>query len=257
MKEEMRYIVRRTEATGRYHILNAPSVVAAIAVKNMRRIVTNGKNKVTISMIKYHTFDFAAESVKNYTRTNKPIIQTNQPYPRAGDTDQAAAGESIQEPDELEKQMVSDIICVEKYFMSKNQAGLMLQGREFEAPYAKPRHPPGGVTVVTHTITRMQAVAHVEPLIQRILDEPWQDALNDELASKLTEETVAVLFPAIKTWLATWARQASKPLILERLQRCIEDKTTHHWKETQRRPGQALWSATSSGYHHGRLSGDR
>lgn len=60
VKEEMRYIVRRTEATGRYHILNAPSVVAAIAVKNMRRIVTNGKNKVTISMIKYHTFDFAA-----------------------------------------------------------------------------------------------------------------------------------------------------------------------------------------------------
>lgn len=68
-------------------------------------------------------------------------------------------------------------------------------------------------------------MALVEPLIQRINQETSQDALNDELASKLTEETVAALSPSTKIWLVTWARQADKPMILEQLQKGTVDKS--------------------------------
>ncbi|UKZ61574.1 uncharacterized protein TrAtP1_002833 [Trichoderma atroviride] len=62
-------------------------------------------------------------------------------------------------------------------------------------------------------------MALVEPIMQRIKQEKWQEALNDELASKLTEETVAVLSPSTKIWLITWATQADKPIILQHLQK--------------------------------------
>lgn len=67
-------------------------------------------------------------------------------------------------------------------------------------------------------------MALVGPLMQRINQEKWQDALNDELASKLTEETVAALSPLSKIWLITWATQANKPIILQRLQKDPVDK---------------------------------
>lgn len=60
--------------------------------------------------------------------------------------------------------------------------------------------------------------------MQRINQEKWQDALNDELASKLTEETVAVLSPSTKIWLITWATQADKPIVLQHLQKGSVDK---------------------------------
>ncbi|KAL6907384.1 hypothetical protein GGI43DRAFT_380886 [Trichoderma evansii] len=190
VKEKMRYIARRTEATGRYHILNATSVVAAIAIKSMRRINTTGNDEVTLSLIKYKTFHFAAESVKSYTKTNTPIIQTNQPYPR-------------------------------------------------------PTPPSDIVTTVTHTMNRMRAVEVVEPLVERIQQELWQADLNNELEPKLTEETVAVLPPTTKSWLAIWARQSGKPIILERLEMFAEDKVTHEWTETRRLQGPMMWSSTS------------
>ncbi|PTB38571.1 hypothetical protein M441DRAFT_123703, partial [Trichoderma asperellum CBS 433.97] len=98
---------------------------------------------------------------------------------------------------------------------------------------------------LTHTMTRMQAIAVVEPLVYRIQRELWQNALNDELVSKWKEETVAVLPLSSKAWLATWARQAGKPIILERLEKFAEDREVYQWTETQRRPGLALWSTTS------------
>lgn len=95
------------------------------------------------------------------------------------------------------------------------------------ASYAKPRLPPPVleiVTKMTHKFTRTQAMALVEPIMQRINQEKWQDALNDELASKLTEETVAVLSPSTKIWLITWATQADKPIVLQHLQKGSVDK---------------------------------
>lgn len=79
---------------------------------------------------------------------------------------------------------------------------------------------------MTQKMTREKAIALVGPLIDRIHREKWEDSLNDELVSKLTEETVAVLSPSTKLWLIIWARQTDKPTILERLQKCTEDKST-------------------------------
>ncbi|UKZ91612.1 uncharacterized protein TrAFT101_006587 [Trichoderma asperellum] len=101
--------------------------------------------------------------------------------------------------------MTSDMADVEEYMASKDQAGLMLECREFEAPYAMARQttpPPDIVITLTHIMTRMQAIAVVEP-------------------------------------------QAGKPIILERLEKFAEDREVYQWTETQRRPGLALWSTTS------------
>ncbi|KAM0478981.1 hypothetical protein ACHAPX_004959 [Trichoderma viride] len=77
---------------------------------------------------------------------------------------------------------------------------------------------------MTRKLTRTQATALIGPIMQRIKQENWQDALNDELASKLTEATVAALSPSAKIWLITWATQADKPIILQRLQKGPVDK---------------------------------
>lgn len=125
---------------------------------------------------------------------------------------------------------------------------MTLECPQIEAGYTEPRRPSpplNMVTTLTHTMTRTQANAAVEPLMRRIQEVKWQPALNDKLASKLTVETVAVLPASTKTWLATWATQAGKPMILERLQKCTEDKIEHQWAETQVRASPALWSTTS------------
>ncbi|KAK1246353.1 hypothetical protein MKX08_000155 [Trichoderma sp. CBMAI-0020] len=92
------------------------------------------------------------------------------------------------------------------------KAGLLRKQRQ-------PQHALGIITKMTPRFTRTQAMAFVEPIMQRIKHEKWQDALNDELASKLTEETVAALSPSTKIWLTTWAIQADKPIVLQHLQK--------------------------------------
>ncbi|PNP39681.1 hypothetical protein TGAMA5MH_08352 [Trichoderma gamsii] len=74
------------------------------------------------------------------------------------------------------------------------------------------------------TISRAQAESLIDPLMKRIIQEEWQVALNDELESKLTKETIAMLPPSTKIWLATWATQADKPMILLRLRNFTEHK---------------------------------
>ncbi|KAL7918568.1 hypothetical protein ACQKWADRAFT_316431 [Trichoderma austrokoningii] len=80
---------------------------------------------------------------------------------------------------------------------------------------------------MTSKMTRNKALALIWPLMQRVNRENHNrpNPSDDELETKLTDEIVAMLPPSTKLWLGEWATQANKPIILERLHRCIVEKS--------------------------------
>lgn len=75
-------------------------------------------------------------------------------------------------------------------------------------------------------MTRAQALTLIWPLIYRVIQNEY-DEFDDDLEAKLTEEMVTMLPPSTKLWLHEWAKQTDRSGVLERLHRCIEDKSMY------------------------------
>ncbi|KAM0523808.1 hypothetical protein ACHAPE_001060 [Trichoderma viride] len=154
----MSEILTLSESSGYLHSLNAPIVVAAIAVKRLRRLETLGGDPVTIQMLHLKTFDFAQVAIENYDPTFK-FIGTDLPYrnemtlsqvsertkkKRKQDTKQRQKGEN---GNGLEKMEIG-ILYVDNAdcYMVNNKAGVMLEMQQFEATDSKPKEQtPSGV----------------------------------------------------------------------------------------------------------------
>ncbi|KAL6886877.1 hypothetical protein GGI43DRAFT_417978 [Trichoderma evansii] len=76
----MNDIEEKTRQTEFYHIFPATSVVAAIAVKRLRQIVTDAKDIVTAQYLHYKTFELAHVSIRHFMEARQCLIQTDLPY---------------------------------------------------------------------------------------------------------------------------------------------------------------------------------
>ncbi|KAM0453300.1 hypothetical protein ACHAO4_004892 [Trichoderma viride] len=149
--EQMNEILTLSESSGYLHSLSAPIVVAAIAVKRLRRIETLGSDTVTIQMLHLKTFEFAQLAIENYDPTFK-FIGTDLPYrneltlnqvsertrkKRSQETKQRQNGENGNGLEETE----TDILYVDnaECYMINDKAGIMLEMQQFEATDSKPK----------------------------------------------------------------------------------------------------------------------
>lgn len=259
--EKMKIIATQTIKTGYYHILNATSVIAAITVKNLRRIVTDGKDETTNQMLEFKTFQYAHVSIKHWTPNGPRILKTNVAYTPSTPAmtpikqwkeqllqemrDEEDKNEASEEEEELPES--SDVITVDD-MLHHNKADIVLQMQQFEALYSHPRpaSPPSEIQIQqTLQLTRQQVLSQVQPLWTRIAREKWQESLNEALAEQLTEHSVQVLPSKMKTTLQTWAAQSGKENIQNWIEQAVEDKTTVEWNEIQTKPAPAKWSSTS------------
>lgn len=177
--EQMSEILTLSESSGYLHSLNAPVVVAAIAVKRLRRLETLGSDPVTIQMLHLKTFDFAQVAIENYDPTFK-FIGTDLPYrteltlsqvsertkkKRKQDTKQRQNGENGNGLEETE----TGILYVDnaECYMINNKAGIMLEMQQFEATDFKPKEQtPSGAqghrSRVDHLLDKIMLTANAE-----------------------------------------------------------------------------------------------
>ncbi|KAK4075159.1 uncharacterized protein Triagg1_4823 [Trichoderma aggressivum f. europaeum] len=80
LSQKMARIAALTNQTGVYHLLDAETVVAAIAVKMNRTLKINGNDNVTTLLLKYKVFGLAHVSAKAWHIGDTKIIRTNKPY---------------------------------------------------------------------------------------------------------------------------------------------------------------------------------
>ncbi|KAL7962329.1 hypothetical protein V8C34DRAFT_325205 [Trichoderma compactum] len=79
---EMHQLAKATQRTGQVHILNAPSVIAAIAVIRLRNMEIVGNDDLTALLINLKTFQYAHSSVKYWSADAGfgATIHTTEPY---------------------------------------------------------------------------------------------------------------------------------------------------------------------------------
>ncbi|KAH6603966.1 hypothetical protein Trco_007412 [Trichoderma cornu-damae] len=274
--QKVKQLARQTDSTGRFHILNAPSVVAAIAVKRMRKMETDGTDFITTLLLRYKVFEFAHLSVLCFELyPDNKIIPTNQVRPApsmtlAGeepsttvDSEETTIADATMmpelntsaadEPDTPEPNDGSEnIVTLEPIAMTadddhRNVAGLMLICQQHEAPGTRRRTtpPPPPVVVTTKmTITRDEALQRAGDTIKSIRTQKWNDELNEALDAILTEQIVKVLPQECKAWMEGWATQADKPHVSTWLMEATADLMVYEWTHAEETPGPALWSET-------------
>ncbi|KAL7940109.1 hypothetical protein V8C42DRAFT_349752 [Trichoderma barbatum] len=147
--DKLEVIDRRTKYYKRLHIMNAPSVVVAIAIEKLRHVDTNGKDNVTGQLIK--------------------IIRTNHVYEETDLADDTII--LIEDATDLpvnEDAAIFDFISMDEVTQTRNQAQFMLEVQQFDNPFASPRTPTPPPPIMRTTklsITREEALMKVEELI--------------------------------------------------------------------------------------------
>ncbi|KAH0523221.1 hypothetical protein TsFJ059_008261 [Trichoderma semiorbis] len=139
---EMHQLAKATRRTGQVHILNAPSVIAAITVMSIRNMEVVGNDDLTALLINLKAFQYAHSSVEYWSADAGfgGIIHTTEPYvgPRlegglAIDLDaEPAIGQAV---------TVINTTPVPVDITFRNNAQLMLELRQFEIPHSRPHTP--------------------------------------------------------------------------------------------------------------------
>ncbi|KAL7942814.1 hypothetical protein V8C42DRAFT_359825 [Trichoderma barbatum] len=214
VNSKTKHLAYFSDVEGKIYILPATSVIAAIVVKWLRKVTTDGSDVLMKNLVKYRTFEFAHASVKHY---------------QEGNTDTTARPR------------------MSKDGRPEGERGMMLELQQFETPFYKPRRamPPPLVTITEpKSITRQEAQALFDPYYNWINSQAWSPPINDELANVLTKEIVLVLDSKSKSWLRIWCKQASKPKILQWVREANDDINVYVWNEIKEAKGELGWSAT-------------
>ncbi|KAM6476888.1 hypothetical protein HDV62DRAFT_238868 [Trichoderma sp. SZMC 28011] len=139
---EMHQLAKATRRTGQVHILNAPSVIAAITVIGVRSIEVVGNDDLTALLINLKTFQYAHSSVEYWSADAGfgAIIHTTEAYvgPRL---EGGLVIDLDTEPAIGQAAAVINAKPVPVKISTKNNAQLMLEMRQFEIPYSRPRTP--------------------------------------------------------------------------------------------------------------------
>lgn len=255
----MNEMLTLSETSGYLHSLNAPNVVAAIAVKRQRHIETHGNDPITIQMLHLKTFDFARLAIENYDPTFK-FIGTDLPYrneltleqvkertKKKGnqETKQRQNGEngSLQET-ETNTLLVDKAEC----YMVNNYAGIMLEMQQFEATdsFPKEQTPLLAQAYVRHTLTRLEASEIAEKLIRRLFNEEPTEELYSEVENALNQHVISVLPVLQKELLQMWSSMGKQTAVRKWLRNAKKDSEVTSWIEVSTKEGPAICSQNPS-----------
>ncbi|EHK26799.1 uncharacterized protein TRIVIDRAFT_62602 [Trichoderma virens Gv29-8] len=147
-------IARHTMFFKVVHIMNAPSVVAAIAVKKLRHVDTNGKDDVSSLLTKAKTFEYAHASIQVWKPTHK-VIRTDRPYDGLPlvDNEVTTLDEDRASTEDGDEDI--EVLSMADVQQTRNQAQLMLEVQQFEEPRARPRTPTPPPPIVRKTEVTM------------------------------------------------------------------------------------------------------
>ncbi|KAL7810341.1 hypothetical protein V8C44DRAFT_333009 [Trichoderma aethiopicum] len=226
-----------TQETHKVHLPYAPFLVAAMAVRRLRKFEPRLEDQLAPLVITFRMFEHLQGVIKAWTPVTPVIMHTTLDYENAN-------GQAKFDNPQRLAQTAGVVISIEEDDATTNLAGLTVECQEFEQPFVKPR-PKNTVMVAVHikkSLTRDVVVLDVDPTMDRLAADYDKNKAN-KLLDRLTEHIIAVMPSDRKLQLRAWAEVEGKKDVLEWIKKAEEDKTAVEWIESKLVPEE--WSEWS------------
>ncbi|KAL7814476.1 hypothetical protein V8C26DRAFT_403926 [Trichoderma gracile] len=223
-----------TQETHKSHLPYAPLLVAAMAVRMLRKFEPRPEDQLTPLVINFRMFEHLQGVIKSWTPMTPVIMHTSLDYKNA------KGQAKLDDPQRL-AQTAGVVISIEEDDPTTNMAGLTVECQEFDQPFVKPR-PRDTVMVAVHIkrrITRDEVALEVDATMDQLSAE-YDKGQAAELLDGLTEHMVAVMPAGRKLLLSVWAEVEGKKAVAEWVKKAEEDKTEVEWTESKLVPEE--WS---------------
>ncbi|EGR44382.1 uncharacterized protein TRIREDRAFT_112281 [Trichoderma reesei QM6a] len=231
-----------TQETHKIHLPYAPFLVAAMAVRMLRKFEPRPEDQLTPLVINFQMFEHLQGVIKSWTPTTPVIMHTTLDYKNA------KGQAKFDDPQRL-AQTAGVVILIEEDDAITNKAGLTVECQEFVQPFVKPR-PRDTVMVAVHIkrrLTRDEVAFEVDPTMDQLIAE-YEKVQADELLDELTEHMVAVMPASRKLLLGAWAEVEGKKAVVDWVKKAKEDKTEVEWTESKLVPEE--WSDMVQPHEH-------
>ncbi|KAL6874175.1 hypothetical protein HDV57DRAFT_524025 [Trichoderma longibrachiatum] len=198
-----------TLETHKVHLPYAPFLVAAMAVRKLRKFEPRPEDQLAPLVISFRMFEHLQGVIKAWTPVIPVIMHTTLDYENVN-------GQARFDNPQRLAQTAGVVISIDEDDATTNMAGLTVECQEFDQPFVKPR-PKDTVMVAVHikrSLTRDEVALDVDPTMDKLSVEYDKDEAA-ELLDRLTEHMLAVMPLSRKLQLREWAEVEGKKDVVE------------------------------------------
>lgn len=240
LKAKMKLVQQYTDSTKHVHCPPAPLIMAAVALKSIRKVGGTGTDESTKLMEQYKTLDMAPTAIHNYVGNEERLIRIMyRMIPPATEQDEHIT-ESLREVS-----LDVDSFRSSRHFepgRRSNASRPSSSGRLGDTITDNKTEERETLAVeVTSEMTRDQAESELKDMLD--LFKSRQDtSVTEEMSRRITLAHMKVLAPDNKLSVFKWAKATKDDRILALFDVSLDNLDKYTWTEVIERPMSTTWS---------------
>lgn len=227
-KARMRLAQQYTDSTKQVHCPPAPLIMAAVALKSIRKVEGTGTDETTVLMEQYKTVDMAPTAIRNYVGNEERLIRILYKLVQSPTKQDENIAESLREVS-----LDVDSFRSSRHFESRRRSNVAADDTIKENETLK--------VEVTCEMTRDRAEDELKDILD-LLKSKGATAVTEMMGNPIKLAHMKVLSPANKLSVFKWAKAIKHDRILAMFEVSLDDLDKYTWTEIIEKPISATWS---------------
>jgi hypothetical protein len=228
LKARMKLAQQYTDSTKQVHCPPAPLIMAAVALKSIRKVEGTGTDETTILMDQYKTVDMAPTAIHNYVGNEERIVRIMYKFALPTTEQSQNITESFREVS-----IDVDSFRSSRHFEHGRRSNVAADNTIEDKETLK--------VEVTCEMTRDQAEDELKDILD-LLKSKGDTAITEMMGNLIKLPHMKVLSPANKLSVFKWAKATKHDRILAMFEVSLDDLTKYTWAEIIERPISTTWS---------------
>jgi hypothetical protein len=228
LKHRMKLCQQYTDSTKQIHCPPAPLIMAAVALKSIRKVEGTGTDETTILMEQYKSVDMAPTAIRNYVGNEERLIRIMYKPARISTGQDEKISESLREVS-----LDVDSFRSSRHFESGRRSSSAAENTIAERETL-------AVEVACET-TREKAEEELKDILD-LFRSKRDTSVTEQMSNRITIAHMKVLSPVNKLSVFKWAKAAKNGRILGMFEVSLDDLDKYTWTETVEKPISTTWS---------------
>ncbi|KAL9488753.1 hypothetical protein ACSS6W_001030 [Trichoderma asperelloides] len=240
LKAKMKLVQQYTDSTKQVHCPPAPIIMAAVALKLIRKVEGTGTEESTILIERYNTFGMAPTAIHNYVGNEKRLIRIMYKLVRP----------NIEQDEPITESLREVSLDVDSFQSSRH----FEFGRRSNAARRSSSSKPDDATTdnkieeretlaveVKCELTRGQAEDELRDILD-LFKSKQDTSVTEEMSRRITLAHMKVLAPVNKLSVFKWAKATKDDRILGLFEVSLDDLDKYTWTDVVEKPMSTTWS---------------
>lgn len=227
-KARMKLVQKFTDSTKQVHCPPAPLIMAAVALKSIRKVQGTGIDETTMLMEQYKTVDMAPTAIHNYVGNEERLIRIMYKHVRPPAEQNENIAESLREVS-----LDVDSFRSSSHFKSARRSNVTADNTTEDKQTL--------AVEVTCEMTRDQAEDELKHMLD-LLKSKGDTAVTEQMRNLIKLPHMKVLSPISKLSIFKWAKAVRDNRILGLFEVSLDDLNKYTWTEVIQKPMSTTWS---------------